>query len=367
MRGLTDEMRGLTDEGRIDGDRWQGITPGHRIGCGDRRDPGHTWFGRGCSIGSRWGQQDPADLQPSRFGQLIVHESDSASRWRWAPGSRKRAWHERDFIVSATSSGERILLYLPTGTYLHLDDSAARIVGLLNQDPDPVHAADHLVHRFQIPFDRALGDVNAVIAACSGQSGQRQDRGRRPTVSGFRVVAQSWLRQPWATRCSMVQAAIVVLAVEAGLAVTSLPRLARLLHVPLAADRDDPVVGVDNFGALETLTAREQRAHWAVDWFLERWLFDGTCLRRSLAFGWFIRARQPVLRIGMIDDGGTVAHAWVEAEGRAFDAVQVTGGFTIAHPSATAGLDDESAPAGYSSRTVAPSEPKDVPQRDDDT
>jgi Transglutaminase-like superfamily len=127
----------------------------------------------------------------------------------------------------------------------------------------------------------------------------------------------------------MVEAAGVVIAVEIGLAVTSLPRLARWCGVPLATDRDDPVLDVDNFAALEALTAREQRAHWAVDWFLERWLFDGTCLRRSLAFGWFIRARRPVLRLGMIDDGGKVAHAWVEAEGRAFDAVQVTGAFVV--------------------------------------
>jgi hypothetical protein len=263
---------------------------------------------------------------------------------RTVPGSRKGAWNARDVVVSTTSSGERILLHLSTGTYLLLDESAARIVGLLNRDPDPRHAAAALVHRFQIPFERALGDVT--------------------TVTGFRAVTQSWLRQPWATRWSMVEAAVVVLAVEAGLAVTSLPRLARFLRVPLATDRDDPVVGADNFGALDTLTRREQRAHWAIDWFLERWLFDGTCLRRSLAFGWFIRSRNPVLRLGMIDDGGNVAHAWIEAEGRAFDAVEVTGAFTIT------GLDDVSHPPVVGSGTLRPvvrkprTEPDDVPGHD---
>ena len=79
--------------------------------------------------------------------------------------------------------------------------------------------------------------------------------------------------------------------------------------------------------AFAVLDDRELRALWAVGWVLERWLFDETCLRRSLASGWFIRRRRPVLRLGMIDDGGSVAHAWVEAQGRAFDSAAVTGTF----------------------------------------
>jgi hypothetical protein len=79
--------------------------------------------------------------------------------------------------------------------------------------------------------------------------------------------------------------------------------------------------------ALAILDDRELRALWAVGWVLERWLFDETCLRRSLAFGWFIRRRRPVLRLGMIDDREVIAHAWVEAQGRAFDSAAVTGTF----------------------------------------
>jgi hypothetical protein len=84
---------------------------------------------------------------------------------------------------------------------------------------------------------------------------------------------------------------------------------------------------VDPNEAFASLEDRELRALWAVGWVLERWLFDETCLRRSLASGWFIRRRRPVLRLGMIDDGGSIAHAWVEAQGRAFDSAAVTGTF----------------------------------------
>jgi hypothetical protein len=229
--------------------------------------------------------------------------------------------------MSTGSTGERVLLHLPTSTYLLLDDAAARIVDLLTEDPDPRHAADVLVRRFGIPREQALADVLTVVDTVQGLTAARSDRGRRPTMDGIRVVGQAWLRQPWGVRWVILQATVAVAVAEVGLAVTSLRHLSTLMRVPLADDGAVDVQEVDNFGALDTLTPREQRAHWAVDWVLERWLFDGTCLRRSLAFGWFIRRRRPVLRLGMIDDGGTVAHAWVEAEGRMFDATAVTGSF----------------------------------------
>jgi len=243
------------------------------------------------------------------------------------PGSRKGAWSARDVLASTTSSGERVLLHLPTGTYLLLDDAAARIVDLLGEDPDPAHAAGVLAATFAVPFDRALGDVQSVIDSVRGLSVRRIDRGRRPTVDGARAVWQAWMRQPWPVRWTILQAGTVVGLVEIGLATVRLPRLARTLGVPLAADRDVAIAEADNFGALDALTERERRAHWAVDWVLARWLFDGTCLRRALAFGWFIRSRRPVLRLGTIDDGGGVAHAWVEAGGQAYDATAVVGSF----------------------------------------
>ncbi len=257
-------------------------------------------------------------------------------------------------MVSNGPTGERVLLHLPTGTYLLLDDSAARIVDLLTEDPDAAHAATSLARRFDIPFDQALGDVNTVVDAVRGLSVRRVDRGRRPTLAGAQTVVQAWLRQPWETRWVILRAATAVAVAEVGLAVVSLPRLATLMGVPLASDRDVAIAEADNDEALETLTPPEQLAHWAVDWVLARWLFDGTCLRRSLAFGWFIRRRRPVLRLGMIDDEGTVAHAWVEAEGQIFDATAVTGSFTVPGRRVPPDATDPSAGGGPESTAVDP-------------
>ena len=124
----------------------------------------------------------------------------------YRPGSRKGAWSARDVLVSTGSTGERVLLHLPTGTYLLLDDAATRIVELLAEDPDPVRAADALARRFDIPRDQALTDVTTVVDAVRGLSIRRVDRGRRPTLHGVRAVGQAWLRQPWETRWALLQA-----------------------------------------------------------------------------------------------------------------------------------------------------------------
>jgi hypothetical protein len=244
---------------------------------------------------------------------------------RVRPGSPQGAWLARDVVNCFDASGERVLLHLPSGTYLGLDRSAARIVDLLNEDPDPRQAAEAIARQFGIPIDQALGDVGAVVAAVQGMSAPRTSRGRLPTVAGVRLVTQSWWRMPWRYRMTTVRAAVVVVAIEVGLAFVSVSRLARIMRVPLATDpAPPPLVGPDDLSALGP---GEQRAHWAVQWVLARWVYDATCLRRALAFGWFIRRRSPVLRLGMLDEEGVVAHAWVEAEGRAFNASMVTGSF----------------------------------------
>ena len=253
--------------------------------------------------------------------------SGIAGKLHVRPGSREGAWSARDVVTSPDSSGARILLHLPSGTYLRLDDSAARIVDHLNEDPDPAHAASELAVRFGIPVDQALRDVLTVIAAVHGQEARRTRRGRIPTVTGVAAVTRGWLRLPWAGRTATMRAAVLVVVIEAGLAVSSLPKLAAFLGVPLATDQNAAPVDVDSNMAIAILDERELRALWAVGWVLERWLFDETCLRRSLAFGWFIRRRRPALRLGMIDDGEVIAHAWVEAQGLAFDSAAVTGTF----------------------------------------
>jgi hypothetical protein len=257
---------------------------------------------------------------------------------RLRPGSQKGAWSARDVVSSVDVSGETILLHLPSGTYLSLDRSAARIVDLLNDDPDPRHAADALLRQFGVPFEQALGDVGAVVAAVQGMSAPRTSRGRRPTVAGVRVVTLSWWRMSARYRWTTVQVTLAVVAIELGLRVVSVARLARWMQVPLATEQaPPPLAGPDD---LAGLSDAEQRAHWAVRWVLARWLYDGTCLRRALALGFFLRRHHPVLRLGMIDEVGAAAHAWIEFGGRAFDAQPVTG--TFAAGAVGAGPDDRS-------------------------
>lgn len=228
-----------------------------------------------------------------------------------------------------------MLLHIRTGTYLGLDRSASRIVGLLNEDPDPARAARVLTGRFDVPFEQALADVTGVIDAVQSMTARRTGTGRRPTVAGIRVVTRSWRRLSWRLRLATLGVTMVVIGIEAGLLVTDIATLARWMGVPLATDDvTPPPIRPDD---LSELTLREQYWYWAVHWVVTRWIFDGTCLRRALALGWFLRRRHPVLRLGMIDHEDTVAHAWIEVDGRAFDAQPVVGAFATGHPPPPAG------------------------------
>ena len=227
--------------------------------------------------------------------------------------------------MTADFNGRRVLLHFPSGTYLALDRTAASIVDLLNEDPDPTRVAEVLVQNFGISFDRALNDVTTVISTVSDLSVEREGRGHLPTVGGARAVAGSCWRMPWHFKVLTVRVVGVVLIVEVGLKLLSLTKLARLMRVPIATDISSAsVAGPEDLSALAD---REREAYWAVEWVLDRWFYDGTCLRRALAFGWFVRRFNPVLRLGMIEDGESTAHAWIELEGVAYNALRVTGSF----------------------------------------
>lgn len=240
-----------------------------------------------------------------------------------------RAWHARHVVTSKGADGETVLLHLPSGTYLALDATASRIVELLNEHGDPEKAAAALAALYGIEPARAQGDVGAVVGAVQGLSAPRTGRGRRPTVAGVRVVTRSWWRQPWRYRMTSLQVVAVAAVVEVGLRTTGVDRLARLLGVPLATGgAPAPALGVGDAGFL---SERERRVHWALFWVMTRWLYDGTCLRRALVLGWFLRRRHPVLRLGMLSEGD-VAHAWIEVDGRALNTEPVTGVFAGTTP-----------------------------------
>ena len=192
------------------------------------------------------------------------------------------------------------------------------IVDLLNRDPDPAHAAEVLVRRFAIPLDQATSDVTSVISAVHSMNAKPTTRGRRPTGVGLLAVVRSWCRLSWRFRFETLRATVVVLVIELGLKLVDLPTLAKWMRAPLAID--DTLLPQIRPDALGQLTRSEQGMYWAVHWVLDRWLFDPTCLRGALALGWFLRRRHPSLRLGLIDDQAAIAHAWIEVEGRAFNA-----------------------------------------------
>ncbi len=125
-------------------------------------------------------------------------------------------------------------------------------------------------------------------------------------------------------RWLVVRVTGVVIATEIGLRTIDIQRLAGLMKVPLASETAD--VPEDRPDELSGLSSGEQTTQLAIRWVLDRWIFPATCLREALVTGWFLRSRQPVLRLGLVGEGNT-CHAWVEADGMSFNATEVKAAF----------------------------------------
>ena len=104
--------------------------------------------------------------------------------------------------------------------------------------------------------------------------------------------------------------------VEVGLRSLDLPRLSRLLGVPLdtaparEAHADDLVV-VPHWARRRLAASRRALAYWP---------FGDSCLRVALVGGFLVRDLAPILRIGVARHHGEVkAHAWLEIGGRSLD------------------------------------------------
>lgn len=229
-------------------------------------------------------------------------------------------------VEAVAPSGDLVILHIPSGTYLRLEGSAAVIVDLLVEHGDAGAAVAALSARFDIPEVQAAADVASVVNSVTGLQATRASHLRRPTWSGMRQTLGGWLRLPPLTMLGVAQAAVVVLATEVGLRTTDLERLARWMGAPLATE-SPPATRDDDATNVATLSAAEQRNYWATTWVLDRWVYDGTCLRRALVTGWFLRRHRPELHLGLIDEGET-SHAWIEAAGMSFNAIPVTGVFT---------------------------------------
>ena len=114
-----------------------------------------------------------------------------------------------------------------------------------------------------------------------------------------------------------LRAFAIACAVEIGLRVTTMPRLARALGVPLAmSGRVCPIAGPDLLDPADTARLGAAR-HVLAAWPFGR---NGPCLRRSLTAARLLRHRAASVQLGAARRGGrTVAHAWVVVDGQALD------------------------------------------------
>ena len=119
---------------------------------------------------------------------------------------------------------------------------------------------------------------------------------------------------------STAAAVVVSAAVEIGLRVTTLPRLASWLGAPMRLDSETSVMPSSAAAArLSPAERRRLRSAWRV---LRHWPFGDTCLRRALVGGHVLRRRGPALRVGVARiDGRIQAHAWLEIDGVSLDPV----------------------------------------------
>lgn len=130
---------------------------------------------------------------------------------------------------------------------------------------------------------------------------------------------RSALRLPAPEQAALARALAAALAVEAGLRVLSLGDLARRLGVRLedGAAHRGLESGPAPRGPADGLGPDDVRRVRAVERVFRSWPVRKRCLRRSLALGYLLRRRRPVLRIGVGRDerGAIHAHAWIEVGG----------------------------------------------------
>lgn len=142
-------------------------------------------------------------------------------------------------VEASAPSGNRIVLHVPSGTYLKLDPTAAAIVDLLRERATVSSAAEALARQFDIPLDRARSDVASVANTLTGLRASRSSRARTPTLSGLLACTRSWWAMSPSVRWLVVRVTGVVIATEIGLRTIDIQRLAGLMKVPLASETAD--------------------------------------------------------------------------------------------------------------------------------
>jgi hypothetical protein len=118
-----------------------------------------------------------------------------------------------------------------------------------------------------------------------------------------------------------LRVAVVIVVVEVLIRWVSLPRLSRLLGVPVdLRPRTDHREQLP----LRELPARARRQLRCTRRVADVWPFShGPCLRRALVGGHLLRQLHPAVRLGVASTGDELlAHAWLEIDGRPLEAVE---------------------------------------------
>ncbi|MGH8930826.1 MAG: lasso peptide biosynthesis B2 protein [Egibacteraceae bacterium] len=120
-----------------------------------------------------------------------------------------------------------------------------------------------------------------------------------------------------AERLTTVRVLFTACSVEIAIRALPIPRFVRLLGVTLATDEGGIPPEPATAPALSTFDPIERRRIRAVLRVMRRWPFGrGSCLRQALLLGHFLRARHPVLHLGVAGRGEEMAaHAWIAVSG----------------------------------------------------
>lgn len=216
-------------------------------------------------------------------------------------------------LLIARRGDESVVLNVPNSTYLRLDSSATEILHLV-QIEGRSGAAAAMAQRHGLAAEVANADVNEVLDRISTARSKRDGSLRRPDLRSCATVARQWARLPVRGKLAVLETTTLLLSVELAFRWFGIDTIARRVGAPLVSPRERPISGLPEIDVTQ-LSEHERRLFAAADWTLNRWVFDATCLRRALLYGWILRRRYPELHIGLMEEGDLVAHAWLTVDG----------------------------------------------------
>lgn len=222
-------------------------------------------------------------------------------------------------LLVAYEGDESVILHVPSGTYLRLDAAATEILTLWQTD-SASGAADSLVQRHGLDPIMAIEYVTSILDQIREARAVGETSMRRPGLRGGALVVRQWARLPARSKFVVAETTVLIVAIELALRVFPIDTVARRAGAPLADGR-----GVDDPGLAEIdvskFADRTMLRLAAADWTLERWVFDATCLRKALLYGWVLRSHGPELHIGLVRTGDALAHAWLVVDGSTLGAL----------------------------------------------